>query len=163
MMTTVYNTGANIYRAFLGGLCLIICVSDQYLVVGVKILNSVMGPVSQYFLSHKMATHQTLCQYGIQRNRPPILNVSGCAFNEAPVFHSAAQQVSQPPDLTSNTHNLYGADHVHQMQNQYANVHAHAQSVRVTPTGAVTGLDIDTGNLADFCLVLTSQTLFQWL
>ena len=53
----------------------------------------------------------------------------------------AVQPPSQPPDLTSNTNTLRRADRV----NRYNQQHAHAQSVRVTTTGAVTGLDMGEG------------------
>ena len=54
-------------------------------------------------------------------------------------IYIADQSPSQPPDLTSNTSNTPQSERV----NRYNP--SHAQSVRVSAGGAVTGLDTDSG------------------
>ncbi len=53
----------------------------------------------------------------------------------------SAQRATQPPDLTSNTNTTSRADRV----NRYNQQHAHAQSVRVTQAGAMTGMETEGG------------------
>ncbi|XP_013409759.1 disco-interacting protein 2 homolog C isoform X2 [Lingula anatina] len=69
-----------------------------------------------------------------------ILNIPGSKGGLADVMRESTpgQNFQQPPDITSNTSTLTRADRVQQRYN--AQSHAHVSSVRVSHSGAVTGM-----------------------